>query len=117
MRRLLPRVGYCRPFILLLPLLPMLAACDSVNKDVNSWLGPGEQMPGWSMPPVDVTISAPREPPAWKQEPIPQPPKGPAGYFVWDFGHWHWDGENFIWIPGYYVERPYRGSSWVQGWR
>jgi hypothetical protein len=72
-------------------------------------------MPGGSLPPPDTIIQSQKEPPPLQEELIPPPPKGPPDQFTWDFGHWHWDGQDYIWIPGHYVERPYRSSHWVRG--
>jgi hypothetical protein len=91
-----------RPLLLILPLL--LAAC-----------GPGMQYPGWTLPPVDTTITAPKPPPALQGDMAAPLPEGPPGYFVWDPAHWHWNGHDFVWMTGHYVERPYRGSTWVAG--
>jgi hypothetical protein len=98
-----------RPVLLILPLL-LLTACEP-----GVPYGPGVQYPGWTLPPVDTTISAPKAPPAPQPEVVAPLPQGPAGYFVWDPGHWHWTGQDFVWIDGHYVERPYRGSTWVPG--
>jgi len=100
-----------RAALLALPLLLSLTACDPNFP----WIGPGTQYPGWTLPPVDTTISAPKAPPALQAETEGLLPQGPAGYFVWDPGHWHWTGQDFVWIDGHYVERPYRGSTWVPG--
>ncbi|MGH6881269.1 hypothetical protein [Hypericibacter sp.] len=100
-----------RTALLALPLLLSLTACDPNFP----WIGPGIQYPGWSLPPVDTTITSPQAPPAPQAETEAALPQGPAGYFVWDPGHWHWTGADFVWIGGHYVERPYRGSTWVPG--
>lgn len=100
-----------RAALLALPLLLALSACDPNFP----WIGPGIQYPGWTLPPVDTTISTPNTPPAPQAETEAPIPQGPAGYFVWDPGHWHWTGQEFVWLGGHYVERPYRGSTWVPG--
>jgi len=96
-------VRHGRRLILLLPIL-LLAACSGNNA-----------MPGGSLPPPDTIIQSQKKPPPLLEELIPPPPKGPPDQFTWDFGHWHWDGQDYIWIPGHYVERPYRSSHWVRG--
>jgi hypothetical protein len=117
----LARLG--RPFLLLL-FLPLLAAGSPPPEDsppppglrLPGWTwGPGFQFPGWTLPLPNELITAPHAPPALPQETIPPPPAGPAGYFEWDPGHWHWTGQTYTWIRGAYVERPYRGSTWVPG--
>jgi YXWGXW repeat-containing protein len=74
-----------------------------------------QAMPGGNLPPPDVSIVAQKEPPAPKAEAVPPPPQGPAEYFIWEPGHWHWNGYEYIWIAGRYIERPYRSSVWVHG--
>ena len=36
-------------------------------------------------------------------------------YFIWEPGHWHWTGQEYLWIPGSYIERPYQSAVWVHG--
>ena len=74
-------------------------------------------MPGGAVPPPPfMTIVAPKQPPAPKAETVPPPPApAPANYFVWDPGHWHWTGQDFVWIPGRYIETPYQSAVWVHG--
>ncbi len=37
----------------------------------------------------------------------------PRAGFVWDAGHWNWEGR-YVWVPGHWVEaRP--GARWVAG--
>ena len=57
--------------------------------------------------PVD---SAPRPPPQVIVEQMPPAP-GPA--FVWQPGHWRWNGHDYFWVPGHYVERPRHVREWV----
>ena len=72
-------------------------------------------MPGGTLPPPTMTIVAPKEPPPLSAETVPPPPPGPANYFVWEPGHWHWTGQGFIWISGHYLETPYQSGVWVHG--
>jgi YXWGXW repeat-containing protein len=88
-------------FILILPVL-LLAGCYSPSRD------------GY-LPPADAVVHAEKEPPPLQAEVIPPPPKGPADSFAWDAGHWHWDGNDYVWIPGHYIERPYQRGHWVRG--
>jgi hypothetical protein len=41
-------------------------------------------------------------PPAPRMEPVPPPPRETL---VWEPGRWHWDGRQYVWIGGHYVER------------
>ncbi|MDE2198709.1 MAG: YXWGXW repeat-containing protein [Rhodospirillales bacterium] len=60
--------------------------------------------------------------PPLRAEVVPRPP-GPR--FVWEPGHWHWNGRAYVWFRGHYI-RPYahrphyvpghwvrRGPGWV----
>lgn len=40
-------------------------------------------------------------------EPPPPPPPGPR--YVWEPGHWHWNGLAYVWVRGHYV---IRGAAW-----
>jgi hypothetical protein len=72
-------------------------------------------MPGGALPPPNMTIVAPKEPPAPQAEVVPDAPQGPPGYFAWEPGHWHWAGLGYVWVSGHYIERPYQASVWVPG--
>jgi hypothetical protein len=50
-------------------------------------------------------------PPAPIVEPGPPPPPGPG--YVWVAGHWHWNGERWVWRHGHYVLRPRHYGAWV----
>jgi len=56
--------------------------------------------------PAVVTVA----PPPPRYEVIPAPP-GPV--YVWQPGHWRWNGNGYYWVPGHYVSRPYAGAGWV----
>jgi YXWGXW repeat-containing protein len=102
-----------RPFLLLL-LLPLLVAAGEpgVRLPGFTW-GPGIQYPGWTLPDPDRLVAVPAAPPAPFAEVVPPPPQGAGAQFAWDPGHWYWSGEDYVWVAGHYVERPYRGSTWV----
>lgn len=58
---------------------------------------------------VVVTTSAPPPPRAEYQ---PPPPTERA---VWDPGHWNWNGREYAWQPGHYIERPNPVARWEAG--
>ena len=61
---------------------------------------------------TDVVVARP--PPPVRVERVPPPPSGgPAELFVWQPGHWHWDGHDYHWQRGHYERRPAREASWV----
>lgn len=58
---------------------------------------------------AEAVIIAPSAPPAPRYEPLPPPRAG----FVWDAGHWNWEGR-YVWVPGRWVAvRP--GARWLPG--
>jgi hypothetical protein len=59
------------------------------------------------------TIPAPQPPPPTRAE---IPPPAPSPQALWRFGHWSWNGTQFVWNPGYYVERPSPEASWIPGY-
>lgn len=46
-------------------------------------------------------------------EPPPPPPPGAA--FVWVPGHWHWNGDRYLWIRGHYIRRRPGWHHWRDG--
>lgn len=62
-----------------------------------------------------VEITAPKPPPPPRYEVPPPPPPARADMVVWDPGHWRWDGHDWDWKPGHFVERPRREAQWVPG--
>ena len=52
----------------------------------------------------EVEIVATRPPPAARIEVVPAPPPE-RERFVWVGGHWQWNGRDYVWEPGRYVER------------
>jgi hypothetical protein len=57
-------------------------------------------------------VIVPTAPPPPRYEVIPTPPRE---FVEWRPGHWHWDGREYAWIPGEYVERPRREARWEPG--
>ena len=53
-------------------------------------------------------------PPAPRHERIPAPRAG----YVWESGHWRWNGHRYVWVPGHWerVRHGYRhvGPRWVE---
>lgn len=62
----------------------------------------------------EVEVRAPRPPPPIRVEAIPAPNR-PVEQVVWRPGHWHWNGREYVWIPGVYIERPRHEAVWVEG--
>jgi hypothetical protein len=63
-------------------------------------------------PPTTHVIVARPAPPAPRVEVQPAAPDTRA---VWDPGHWNWDGNQYVWISGRYIERPNVAMRWEPG--
>ncbi len=44
---------------------------------------------------------------------IEEPSVAPAPADVWVPGHWDWNGRQYVWAEGQWVERPNPNSVWV----
>ena len=58
-------------------------------------------------PPPYATVPPPRA------EMVPPPPGG--GRMIWEPGHWHWNGAQYVWFGGHYVERRPNYGHYVPG--
>jgi hypothetical protein len=43
------------------------------------------------------------------------PPPPPGERYVWQPGHWHWNGRDWVWIRGHYVVRAAGWHEFVPG--
>jgi len=59
---------------------------------------------------VVVRIGPPERP----HEVIPPPPHEHPDW-AWHAGYHRWDGNRYVWVPGYYVEPPHPHARWVDG--
>jgi hypothetical protein len=64
-------------------------------------------------PSASVEITVPLAPPAPRYETVV--PASRPDRMVWDPGHWRWNGRQYVWIPGHYLEKPRRTAVWVPG--
>lgn len=53
-------------------------------------------------------------PPPMPREYMPPKPTD-QGVVVWVPGFWQWNGENYIWLRGAYVQPPIAGQNWTPG--
>ncbi|MCL2469715.1 MAG: hypothetical protein FWF24_05745 [Alphaproteobacteria bacterium] len=63
------------------------------------------------VPPFPYVRLAPSAPP----RPMPEilyPPANPMRE-VWRAGHWDYDGRQFNWVEGQYMERPHPTAAWT----
>ncbi len=51
-------------------------------------------------------------PPAPREEVIIAAP-GPREQFIWDPGHWRWNGAEYVWDGGHWIKRPHARAEWV----
>jgi hypothetical protein len=54
--------------------------------------------------------AAPRPPPPRRAE---IPPPAPSPQVLWKYGHWRWNGQQYVWVPGRYVQRPSPTANWI----
>jgi hypothetical protein len=80
--------------------------------DVATPLDPVTQIAQAQTLPFPPPITVPTPPPAPQPE-FPPPPPSPT--YVWQSGHWSWNGVQYFWEPGKYVERPTTSASYVPG--
>jgi hypothetical protein len=54
----------------------------------------------------------PAAPPPPQAETVPPPP---GTRYVWEPGHWHWNGGQYVWVRGHYVIRQAGWGHYVPG--
>lgn len=81
-----------------------LSACSTPPAEVSAAV---------SARPSSEIIAAPQPPPPTRVE---LPPPAPSPQALWRFGHWSWNGRQFVWNPGQYVEPPSPTASWIPGY-
>ncbi len=59
---------------------------------------------------IDISIGL--APPPVRIE-TPPPPPGPPAEFVWQPGHWRWDGHQHVWHAGVWAHPPAGYHAWV----
>ncbi len=79
--------------LLILAFGAMLAAGTAANAQIVVRIGPPPPRP------VEVVPVPPTEHPGW----------------AWHPGYHRWDGERYVWVPGYYAEPPHPHARWVEG--
>jgi hypothetical protein len=62
-----------------------------------------------------AVVIAPSAPPPPRLETIPPPPSVEPQAMDWRPGHWRWDGVNWAWASGDYVQRPQPQAVWEPG--
>ena len=101
MRRLDPMIGVAAVALT----AAVLSACSAPS------VGPG--VSSTAAAPATTVITAPVPPPPGRAE---IPPPAPSARALWTSGHWHWNGERYVWAPGRYIERPTPTANWRPGY-
>jgi hypothetical protein len=81
-----------------LALIPVLVLCAAPT------LAPAD---------VGVSVSVNFAPPVL---PVYVQPELPAPGYLWSPGYWAWDGTDYYWVPGSWVEPPVDGMLWTPGY-
>lgn len=58
-------------------------------------------------------VYVPTAPPTPRVEVVP--PLPPGRVETWQPGYWHWNGAEYVWVAGHYVDAPRRGAVWIPG--
>jgi hypothetical protein len=62
--------------------------------------------------PVERVVVRTPAPPPPRAEYQPPPPNERV---AWDPGHWTWNGRDYVWVAGHYIERPNVAMRWEPG--
>jgi hypothetical protein len=62
--------------------------------------------------PAGAAVIVQRAPPEPLVE-VQSSPPGPGELWVWQRGHWRWDGRDYRWMAGRWAERPPHVTEWV----
>ncbi len=63
-------------------------------------------------PPPSTASLAPNPPPPPETE---TPPPAPAPTYVWEPGHWYWNGAQYHWQQGRYIAKPTTTATYIPG--
>ncbi len=63
-------------------------------------------------PPPQAIVRVQAPPPAEIVE-VQPPPPSPAEVWVWQRGHWRWNGNQYVWAHGHWAQRPGYAQAWV----
>ncbi|MHA3735762.1 YXWGXW repeat-containing protein [Pseudomonas sp. Eth.TT006] len=59
---------------------------------------------------AEQVVIVQQAPPPMRVEVMP----GPRPGYVWDQGHWRWEGRGYVWLPGHWQPVRY-GAHWKPG--
>jgi len=60
-------------------------------------------------------VYVPTAPPPPRVETVPVLPPDRVDVERWQPGYWRWNGAEYSWVEGHYVEAPRRGVAWIPG--
>jgi len=72
---------------------------------------PSAAIPSAPPPPQSTASLAPNPPPPESET----PPPAPSPTYVWEPGHWYWNGMQYHWQPGRYVAKPTTTATYTPG--
>jgi hypothetical protein len=101
------------PGLALLRVAAVLATLGASIATSAAQMGPPAVTPPGAAPPPGVA-AAPPAIPAPQAEVVPAPPPGPVAW-VWQPGHRHWNGFQYVWRPGRYVRPHPHRIAWIEG--
>ena len=82
----------------------VLSACSTMAAP------PAATVPAISAAAQNAFVAAPHPPPPRRAE---IPPPAPSPQVLWKYGHWRWNGQQYVWVPGLYVQRPSPTANWI----
>jgi hypothetical protein len=68
-----------------------------------------------AMAQLQAEIYVPSAPPPVRVEVVPVLPRERVEIDHWQPGYWRWNGGEYVWAEGRYVERPRPRAVWVPG--
>jgi len=102
-----------RPYVYCLTLPLALTAAGAFAAQPISVVQVDQPAPLVQLAQATVQVIAPTAPPPPRVEVIPPPPSPTTT--VWEAGYWSWNGSDWTWVTGHYVERPSPQAVWEPG--
>src|ERR1700759_5648422 len=94
-----------------------IAAAALVAFFISACSAPPAPQPSPGRGPINdspsIAAIAPHAPPPQRAE---IPPRAPSPRALWRSGNWRWDGRQYVWLPGQYIERPSPAANWRPGY-
>ena len=100
---------------LAIPAIACLAGAAALAQPVQVLTSPPAPAPAPAQYAQSTVVIAPDAPPPARVETVPAPPAAQAQVMYWQPGHWMWNGANWEWAAGQYVQRPAPQAVWEPG--